>query len=109
MEAPGRPVAGRTLMIRTLLRRGVSVLLLTFVLVGAAPAAAADWSLLERWDSGLWGWLASVWSADEAGEGDRGPGADPDGLNTGGDRGPELDPDGQTSEGDRGLEADPNE
>lgn len=95
-------------MFRTLLRRGVFALLLTLVLAGASPAAAADWSLLERWDSGFWSWLVSVWSADESGEGDRGLGADPDGLTAGGDRGTELDPNGQTSEGDRGAGADPN-
>lgn len=94
-------------MIRNLFRRGVPALLLTLLLAGAAPAAAADWSLLERWD-GVWSWLANVWMADESGGGDRGPGADPDGLNTGGDRGPEADPNGQTTEEDRGPELDPN-
>jgi hypothetical protein len=95
-------------MIRNLFRRGVPALLLTLFLAGAAPAAAADWSLLDRWDSGLWGWVVSLWSDDETGEGDRGLGADPDGLTSGGDRGPEADPDGETGEGDRGLGADPN-
>jgi hypothetical protein len=95
-------------MIRNLFRRGVPVFLLTLFLTGAAPAAAADWSLLDRWDSGVWGWVVSLWSADETGEGDRGLGADPVGLTSGGDRGPEADPDGQTGEGDRGLGADPN-
>lgn len=95
-------------MIRNMFRRGVPALLLTLLLAGAAPAAAADWSFLERWDSGLWGWVVGLWSADETGEGDRGLGADPDGLTSGGNRGPEADPDGQTGEGDRGPGADPN-
>jgi hypothetical protein len=60
-------------MFRNLFRRGVSVLVLTFVLAGAAPAAAADFSMLDRWE-GLWGWVVGFWSADEGGEGDRGAG-----------------------------------
>ena len=81
-------------MFRNLFRRGVFALLLTLVLAGAAPAAAADWTFLERWDSGLWGWVVSLWSADETGEGDRGLGADPNGQTGEGDRGPEADPNG---------------
>lgn len=94
-------------MFRNLFRRGVPALVLTLALAAAAPAAAADLSVLDRWE-GLWGWVVSIWSADEGGEGDRGLELDPDGLTSGGDRGPELDPDGQTGEGDRGLELDPN-
>ena len=96
-------------MFRTLFRRGVPVLALTLLLVGAVPAAAQS-SFLERW-TGLWGWVVSVWSDGETGEGDRGPELDPDGLTAGGgDRGPGADPDGLTKggEGDRGPEADPN-
>jgi peptidoglycan/LPS O-acetylase OafA/YrhL len=79
-------------MFRNLFRRGVPALVLTFALAAAAPAAAADLSALDRWE-GLWGWVVSIWSADEGGEGDRGAAADPD---------------GQTGEGDRGAAADPN-
>ena len=79
-------------MFRNLFRRGVPALVLTLALAAAAPAAAADLSVLDRWE-GLWGWVVSIWSADESGEGDRGAG---------------IDPDGQTGEGDRGLEIDPN-
>ena len=94
-------------MFRNLFRRGVPALVLTLVLAAAAPAAAADLSVLDRWE-GLWGWVVSIWSADEEGEGDRGAGLDPDGLTSGGDRGLGLDPDGQTGEGDRGAGLDPN-
>lgn len=94
-------------MFRNLFRRGVSVFVLILVLAGAAPAAAADFSLLDRWD-GIWGWVVALWSADEGGEGDRGLEIDPDGLTVGGDRGLGLDPDGQTTEEDRGAGLDPN-
>lgn len=100
-------------MFRTLFRRGVPVLALTLLLLGAAPAAAQT-SFLDRWD-GFWGWLVSFWYDGETGEGegDRGLGLDPDGLTSGGNRGPELDPnglatEGEGEEGDRGLGADPN-
>ncbi len=96
-------------MFRTLFRHGVPVLALTLLLLGAAPAAAQP-SFLDRWD-GMWSWVVSFWSDGEAGQGDRGPGLDPNGLNAGGgDRGPGADPNGSTSEGegDRGPEADPN-
>jgi len=78
-------------MFRTLFRRGVPVLALTLLLLGAAPAAAQA-SFLERWD-GIWSWVSSFWCDGETGQGDRGLGADPN---------------GSTNEGDRGLEADPN-
>lgn len=83
-------------MFRTLFRRGVPVLALTLLLIGAAPAAAQS-SFLDRWD-GIWSWVVSFWS-DGA-----------DGLTSGGDRGPEADPNGSTTEGeeDRGLGLDPN-
>jgi hypothetical protein len=93
-------------MFRNLFRRGIPVLIFTLALAGAAPAAAQP-SPLDRWE-GLWGWVVSFWWDGETGEGDRGPGADPDGLTSGGDRGPELDPNGTDDDGDRGLELDPN-
>lgn len=97
-------------MFRNLYRRGIPVLALTLALTlfGAAPAAATELSFLNRWD-GMWRWVVSVWSADETGDGDRGPELDPDGLTAGGDRGPEADPNGSTTpEEDRGAGADPN-
>ena len=95
-------------MFRTLFRRGIPVLVLTLTLAGAAPAAAQP-SFLDRWD-GLWGWVVSFWCDDETGDGDRGPGLDPNGLTGGGDRGLGADPNGSTTEeeGDRGPELDPN-
>ena len=95
-------------MFRNLFRNSICALLLTLLLAGSAPAAAADWSSLDRWDSGLWRWVVSLWSADEDGDGDRGLELDPDGLTSGGERGPGADPNGQTGDGDRGPELDPN-
>lgn len=105
-------------MRRTFFRCAVSGLIVVLALAGAAPAAAIP--IEDSW-RGVWNWLANVWMADEAVEGDRGLELDPDGLTlgdrgleadpngltVGSDRGPELDPDGLTV-GERGPEADPN-
>ena len=93
-------------MFRNLFRRGIPALVLILTLAGATPAVAQP-SSLDRWD-GLWGWVVSLWSDGETGDGDRGPGADPDGLTSGGDEGSEIGPDGSTGDGDRGLGLDPN-
>jgi len=93
-------------MLRNLFRRGIPVVILILVLAGATPAMAQP-SFLDRWD-GLWGWVVSLWSDGETSTGDRGLGADPNGLTSGGDRGTELDPNGTNEEGDRGAGADPN-
>lgn len=82
-------------MLRKLLRRRISGLVLILVLAGVIPAAATPTE--EPW-RGIWNWLVSL----------RGLELDPDGLTAEGDRGPELDPDGLTSEQDRGPGADPN-
>jgi hypothetical protein len=79
-------------MLRNLFRRGIPVLVLLLALAGAVPAAAQP-SFLDRWD-GLWGWVVSVWCDGETGDGDRGPGADPDGVTEEGDRGAGADPNG---------------
>ena len=89
MEAPVDSAAGRKLM----LRNGICALALTLVLTGAVPAGDSY--------QGVWSFLVSLWSADEA---DRGLGLDPNGVETG-DRGLGLDPDGLS---DRGTELDPN-
>ena len=72
-----------------MLRNGICALALT----GAVPA--------EDFYKGVWSFLVSLWSADEA---DRGLGLDPDGIGTG-DRGLEIDPNGLS---DRGAGLDPN-
>lgn len=77
-----------------MLRNGISALALTLALTaGAIPA--------EDSYKGVWSFLVSLWSADEA---DRGLGLDPNGVETG-DRGLGLDPDGLSATG-AGL--DPN-